>query len=115
MTKYKINDCLDTMTYMGYMDTMAKICGVLGISKNTFHNYRKLDIDARRDIPYKIVCKIELFFKIPFGTLKNYEINLDPVEARPPKKRKPKLSVSTQVTRPSKSKHLKSKKIENTM
>lgn len=82
--KYKINDCLDSMPYLQYMKAANELPKMLGISRNTFHNYRKILVNVKKDIPYRIVCMMEIYFNIPFGTLRNYEISLNPSENNEP-------------------------------
>jgi hypothetical protein len=86
MKKYKINECLDKLNHLEYSAAIKNIPEILGISVNTFHNYRNFDIRVTTDIPHRIVCKLELIFGLNQGELKNYEINLDPVQKRTRKK-----------------------------
>lgn len=44
---------------------------LMGIAFNTFHNYRKLSIDAKADIPYHMVLVLEAAFGLKPGELSN--------------------------------------------
>lgn len=87
MRKYKITECMDKLPHKEYSKAMKSIPKILGVAPNTFKNYKNFYIDDSRDIPHKIVCKLELIFNLEGNTLKNYEVNLDPVERRIRKKK----------------------------
>lgn len=86
MKKFKIIECLDKLNHKEYSEAFKSIPKILGISPNTLHNYKNLEITDTTDIPHMIVCKLELIFGLKQGELKNYEINLDPVERKKRKK-----------------------------
>jgi len=72
--KYKINEILDNMTIKEYKFAMRTIPGILGISMNTFHNYRRIKLESSQDIPYEAVKQLEILFEVPSGGLQNAEI-----------------------------------------
>jgi hypothetical protein len=49
----------------------------LGIASNTFHNYRKLKVTDKADIPCEMVRKLEIMFKMEMGVLTNQEIRCE--------------------------------------
>lgn len=57
-----------------YKMALKVIPEMLGIAFNTFHNYRRMKIDAEADIPYEMVRKLEIFFGLKPGGLANYNI-----------------------------------------
>ncbi|WP_246101512.1 hypothetical protein [Pedobacter westerhofensis] len=69
--KYKINAFLDRLTIKEYKFAMKTIPVVLDVSMNTFHNYRKIKLGDRQDIPYEKVKQLEILFGIQNDTLIN--------------------------------------------
>jgi len=69
--KYKINAFLDRLTIKEYKFAMKTIPVVLDVSMNTFHNYRKIKLGDRQDIPYEKVKQLEILFGIQSDTLIN--------------------------------------------
>lgn len=57
-----------------YKMALKVIPEMLGIAFNTFHNYRKMKIGEKADIPYEMVRKLEIFFGLRSGGLANYNI-----------------------------------------
>ena len=74
MEKYKINAFLDNLTIKEYKFAMRTIPVVLDVSMNTFHNYRRIKIGDRQDIPYEKVKQLEILFGIEHGSLINGKI-----------------------------------------
>ena len=72
--KYKIDEEMNKLNLTTYKKALKIIPGMLGIAFNTFHNYRRMRIDAEADIPYHMVRKLELFFGLKPGGLANYQI-----------------------------------------
>lgn len=69
--KYKINDFLENLTIKEYKFAMKMIPRVLNVSMNTFHNYRRIKLGERQDIPYEKVRLLEILFEIENGSLEN--------------------------------------------
>lgn len=69
--KYKINDFLERLTIKEYKFAMKKIPGLLNVSMNTFHNYRKIKIGERQDVPYEKIKIMEILFGVENGALEN--------------------------------------------
>jgi hypothetical protein len=74
MYKYKINEYLYGLNVVEYTAARRIIPKVLDISLNTFHNYRSIKIDAEADIPYCIIRKLEILFKMKRGELENFKL-----------------------------------------
>jgi hypothetical protein len=74
MEKYKINAFLDNLTIREYKFAMKTIPLVLDVSMNTFHNYRRIKMGDRQDIPYEKVKQLEILFGIESDTLINVKI-----------------------------------------
>lgn len=72
--KYKINELLEQLTVNEYKFAMKKIPGLLNVSMNTFHNYRKIKIGERQDIPYEKIKIMEILFGVGYGALENTKI-----------------------------------------
>lgn len=72
--KYKINDFLELLTVKEYRFAMRKIPGLLDVSVNTFHNYRRIKIEEPQDIPYEKIKILEILFGISNGALENKKI-----------------------------------------
>lgn len=71
LRKYKINDCLLKMNMSDHREAVRLIPKHIGISLNTFHNYRNILIDDRQDIPHMKVVRFEKFFELKMGELLN--------------------------------------------
>lgn len=72
--KYKIEEKLNGMTVVKYKAAMRMLPQQLKISPNTLHNYRKMCLGAKTDIPYEIVRKLEILLGMQQGELANYEL-----------------------------------------
>lgn len=71
LRKYKINDCLLKMSMSDHREAVRLIPKQIGISLNTFHNYRNILINDRQDIPHMKVVRFEKFFGLKMGELLN--------------------------------------------
>ncbi|MEQ7798313.1 hypothetical protein ABDJ41_00765 [Pedobacter sp. ASV1-7] len=72
--KYKINDFLLRLPVPLYREAVKIIPGVLGVSTNTFHNYRNILINDIQDIPHEKVILFEKLFDLKAGGLINKEL-----------------------------------------
>jgi hypothetical protein len=72
--KYKIDEEMRKLNLVNYKRTLKEIPDMLSIASNTFHNYRKMAIDDKGDIPYEAVRKMEHFFGLKQGELANFTI-----------------------------------------
>ena len=79
--KYKINECLLKYNVLDHKLAMKMLPGLLGISRNTFHNYRKLVSGAKQDIPHEKVVMFEQLFGLKSGELLNDRIQLDSLQS----------------------------------
>ncbi len=75
MYKYRINEILNNLPMKDYKKAMKLIPKVLGVSTNTFANYRNIKIDEERDIPYQKVILLEKIFELEPETLGNFVTN----------------------------------------
>lgn len=73
--KYKIEEEMSKLNLTMYKRALKYIPELLDIAFNTFHNYRKMAIDAKADIPYGMVRKLEIFFGLKEGGLANYKVD----------------------------------------
>ena len=78
--KYKINDCLLRLPVPQYREAVKVIPKVLGISLNTFHNYRNILAGDKQDIPYEKVVLFEKLFEMRIGELINKEMRCKPLK-----------------------------------
>jgi hypothetical protein len=72
--KYKINDFLLRLPVPLYREAVKIIPSVLGVSTNTFHNYRNILISDIQDIPHEKVILFEKLFELKEGGLINKEL-----------------------------------------
>jgi hypothetical protein len=77
--KYKIDECLLKYNVLDHKEIMKILPGLLGISRNTFHNYRKLTSGSKQDIPHEKVVMFECLFGLKSGELLNDQIFLEPL------------------------------------
>jgi len=70
--KYKIDACLQQLNVQNYSIAMKIIPKELNISSNTFHNYRKLRLNSKSDIPYILIRRLENIFNLERGGLENF-------------------------------------------
>lgn len=78
--KYKITAYLLSLPVSDYRRAIHLIPQILGISLNTFHNYRNIGLYAKQDIPYVIVIRLELLFDMEPGFLFNGEVKQLPLK-----------------------------------
>ncbi|WP_304065319.1 hypothetical protein [Pedobacter glucosidilyticus] len=74
MYKYKINEILDNMPMKEYKKAIKVIPKIIGVSQNTFANYRSIKMDDEKDIPYQKVILLEKIFGVESGSLMNFKI-----------------------------------------
>ncbi|WGQ07859.1 hypothetical protein QG516_14950 [Pedobacter gandavensis] len=72
--KYKIEEEMNKLNLKSYKAASRLIPKYLNIAFNTFHNYRKLPINGKADIPYATVIMLEGIFGLGRGELANYPI-----------------------------------------
>ena len=75
--KYKIDAAIRALNMPDYKAALRIIPRELGIASNTFHNYRKLKVTDKADIPYEMVRKLEIMFKMEMGGLTNQETHCE--------------------------------------
>ena len=78
--KYKINECLLRLNMPDHHAAMKRLPKLLGISLNTFHNYRNMLIDAKQDIPHEKVVLFEELFELQRGELLNKPVQIKPLK-----------------------------------
>ncbi|SHG77903.1 hypothetical protein [Pedobacter caeni] len=74
--KYKINDYLNRLNIKEYRLAVQIIPKILGVSLNTFHNYRNILWNSTQDIPYEKVVMFEQLFDMRPGELFNQTISV---------------------------------------
>jgi len=74
--KYKIEEEMNKLNLKNYKAASRVIPKHLKIAFNTFHNYRKLPVNGKADIPYATVRLLEGVFGMKAGELANYPIEL---------------------------------------
>ncbi|MBC8987083.1 hypothetical protein H9X96_15020 [Pedobacter sp. N36a] len=72
--KYKIEEEMNKLNLKSYKAASRLIPKYLNIAFNTFHNYRKLPMNGKADIPYATVIMLEGIFGLERGQLANYPI-----------------------------------------
>ena len=75
--KYKINECLLRMPIGEHRQAVRIIPRLLGISLNTFHNYRNILFADHQDIPHEMVVMFEQLFDLKSGELLNKPIRME--------------------------------------
>lgn len=78
--KYKINDFLLRLPVPQYREAVKILPKVLGVSLNTFHNYRNILLDDKQDIPHEKVILFEKLFEMRGGELINKELRCKPLK-----------------------------------
>ena len=73
MYKYRINELLANLPMKDYHRTLKIIPQALGISANTFANYRNIKTNEERDIPHQKVVLLEKIFGLDPGGLENFK------------------------------------------
>jgi len=79
LRKYKINECLLKRPIGEHRLAVKIIPALLGISLNTFHNYRNILLNDEQDIPHEIVVRFEQLFELQPGSLLNKLIKILPL------------------------------------
>lgn len=79
--KYKINCHLEKLTVKEYKAAIHIIPEVLDVAVNTFHNYRKIKLRDKQDIPYEKVKMLEILFGVKQGELENFTITGQPLSS----------------------------------
>ncbi|WP_316750383.1 hypothetical protein [Pedobacter gandavensis] len=74
--KYKINDYLHQLAVKDYRKAIQTLPKILGISLNTFHNYRNILENETQDIPYEKVVMMEQLFGMAPGSLRTQPIEV---------------------------------------
>jgi plasmid maintenance system antidote protein VapI len=74
MYKYRINEILEGMSMKEYKKAIKLIPKIIGVSQNTFANYRNIKIEDNRDIPYQKVILLGKIFGIDSDNLVNFKI-----------------------------------------
>ncbi|NQX38229.1 hypothetical protein HQN84_05190 [Pedobacter steynii] len=69
ISKYRINEYLYNLNAWQYRKIVQLLPKLLGVSLNTFHNYRRILVDDVQDVPYEKVVIIEQLFDFAPGTL----------------------------------------------
>nr|WP_068890176.1 hypothetical protein [Pedobacter panaciterrae] len=75
--KYKIDEAIRQLNLPNYKAALRIIPRELGIASNTFHNYRNLKVTDKADIPYEMVRKLEIMFKMRIGELANSPVRCE--------------------------------------
>ncbi|MES2457655.1 MAG: hypothetical protein V4594_19010 [Bacteroidota bacterium] len=79
--KYRIEEEMVKLNLPGYKFALKVIPEILDIAFNTFHNYRKLRIGDKGDIPYEMVRKLEIIFQLKEGELANFSVECKGLQA----------------------------------
>ncbi|WP_316819488.1 hypothetical protein [Pedobacter gandavensis] len=74
--KYKIEEEMNKLNLKNYKAASRLIPKHLNIAFNTFHNYRKLPLSGKADIPYGTVVLLEGVFGLERGELANYPLEI---------------------------------------
>lgn len=80
LRKYKIEEEMNKLNLKNYKAASRVIPKHLNIAFNTFHNYRKLPLHGKADIPYSTVRMLEGIFGLEDGKLANYPIEMKSLE-----------------------------------
>lgn len=62
------------LNLVSYRAALKIIPKRLNIAFNTFHNYRRLSLSDKADIPCEMVRKLECIFGLNAGELANYSV-----------------------------------------
>jgi len=73
--KYRINEFLDRLTVREYKFAMKAIPELLDVSMNTFHNYRRIKVGEKQDVPYEKIKLMEILFGVKSGELENEKMH----------------------------------------
>lgn len=72
--KYRIEELMYQMTKPEHDKVKKIIPKYIGKSINTFTSYANIPYNSKKEIPYDIVIKLEIFFGLPPNGLRNIEI-----------------------------------------
>ena len=75
MNKYRINDLLSDLPMKDYHKALKIIPKAIGVSANTFANYRNIRVTEARDIPHQKIVLLERIFGLAPGGLDNFDTN----------------------------------------
>lgn len=67
---------LSNLPKRDYNKALRLIPNVLGISMNTFFNYRNIKMSEAKDIPYQKVILLEQLFGLDRGGLENFKLKI---------------------------------------
>ncbi|MES2829329.1 MAG: hypothetical protein V4687_14300 [Bacteroidota bacterium] len=73
--KYKLEECLNKLTYNEYRFARQVLPKIIGKCHNTLNNYINIALNSKEEIPYTIGIKMERFFGLEAGKLSNTEID----------------------------------------
>jgi len=79
--KYRIEEEMTKLNLPRYKFALKAIPELLDIAFNTFHNYRKLRVGDKADIPYEMVRKLEIIFQLKEGELANFPVECKGLDA----------------------------------
>jgi len=79
MFKYRINEVLVNMPMKDYRKTLKVIPEAIGVSNNTFSNYRNIRCNEEKDIPHQKVVLLEKIFGLGSGELDNFDVVYKPI------------------------------------
>jgi len=77
--KYRINDMLENLPMKDYRKALKVIPKAIGVSPNTFTNYRNIKLDDEQDIPHQKVTMLEMMFGLKPGELENFRLECKPI------------------------------------
>lgn len=77
--KYRINDILVNLAMKDYHKALKVIPKAIGVSSNTFTNYRNIKLGDVRDIPHQKVIMLEIMFGLKPGGLENFHTECKPI------------------------------------
>lgn len=73
--KYKLEECLNKLTYNEYRFARHALPKIIGKCHNTLNNYTNIPINSKEEIPYTIGIKLARFFGVEPGNFSNVEID----------------------------------------
>ncbi len=80
MYKYRINDLLSELPMKDYRKALKIVPKALGISQNTFSNYRNIRVSEEKDIPHQKAVLLEKIFGLKPGELMTFEPEYKPIK-----------------------------------
>lgn len=75
LMKYKLQEIINNLTKSEYSRVIKLIPELIGKCMNTFNSYVRIPLNAKKEIPYVIVRKLEIFFGLEIGGLYNIKID----------------------------------------